>query len=72
MPAGRLGISGDHLYFSGEADLDSLRSALETVAPVLVIIDSIQTMSPEPPMTPGSIGQLRECTAELVRLAKRR
>ena len=71
MRAGRLGISCDHLYFSSEADLDSLRSALETVEPVLVIIDSIQTMShPELPMLPGSIGQLRECTAELVRLAK--
>ncbi len=71
MRAGRLGISCDHLYFSSEADLDSLRSALERVEPVLVIIDSIQTMShPELPMLPGSIGQLRECTAELVRLAK--
>ena len=71
MRAGRLGISCDHLYFSSEADLDSIRSALETVEPALVIIDSIQTMShPELPMLPGSIGQLRECTAELVRLAK--
>ena len=71
MRAGRLGISCDHLYFSSEADLDRLQSALESVAPALVIIDSIQTMShPGLPMLPGSIGQLRECTAELVRLAK--
>jgi len=71
MRAGRLGISCDHLYFSSDADLDSLQSALESVAPALVIIDSIQTMShPDLPMLPGSIGQLRECTAELVRLAK--
>ena len=73
MRAGRLGISCDHLYFSSDADLDGLRSALEPVAPAMVIIDSIQTMShPDLPMLPGSIGQLRECTAELVRLAKQR
>jgi DNA repair protein RadA/Sms len=71
MRAGRLGISCDRLYFSSEADMDALWSALETVEPVLVIIDSIQTMShPDLPMLPGSIGQLRGCTAELVRLAK--
>ncbi len=71
MRAGRLGISCDHLYFSSDADLDRIQSALESVAPALVIIDSIQTMShPDLPMLPGSIGQLRECTAELVRLAK--
>ncbi|MGD0621723.1 MAG: DNA repair protein RadA [Thermacetogeniaceae bacterium] len=71
LRAGRLGISCDHIYFSSEADLDHIRSALESVAPALVIIDSIQTMShPDLPMLPGSIGQLRECTAELVRLAK--
>jgi DNA repair protein RadA/Sms len=71
MRAGRLGISCDHLYFSSDADLDSLKGALESVVPALVIIDSIQTMShPDLPMLPGSIGQLRECTAELVRLAK--
>lgn len=71
MRARRLGISCENLLFSNEADLERLQGALESVAPALVIIDSIQTMShPDLPVTPGSIGQLRECTAELVRLAK--
>ena len=71
MRAQRLGICGDRLFFSSEADLGRLRNALETVKPALAIIDSIQTMShPDLQVPPGSIGQLRECTAELVRLAK--
>lgn len=71
MRAQRLGIGCEHLYFSNEADLDRIKGALGSVDPVLVIIDSIQTMShPDLPLLPGSIGQLRECTAELVRLAK--
>jgi DNA repair protein RadA/Sms len=73
LRAQRLGIRSGCLYFSGGADLDALRQSLDTVAPALVIIDSIQTMAhPELPLLPGSIGQLRECTAELVRLAKDR
>ena len=71
MRAQRLSIGCEHLYFSNEADLDRIKGALESVDPVLVIIDSIQTMShPDLPLLPGSIGQLRECTAELVRLTK--
>lgn len=71
MRARRLGIGCENLLFSNEADPERLQDALESVAPALVIIDSIQTMShPDLPAPPGSIGQLRECTAELVRLAK--
>lgn len=73
MRAQRLGISCDRLYFSGETDLPAISQAIAEIAPVLVIIDSIQTISHQDiPMLPGSIGQLRECTAELVRLAKLR
>jgi DNA repair protein RadA/Sms len=73
MRAQRLGITCPALYFTAETDLSCVCRAIEELAPVLVIIDSIQTMShPEVPLLPGSIGQLRECTAELVRLAKLR
>ncbi len=73
LRAHRLGIRSERLYFSSSADLDALKISLDAVAPTLVIIDSIQTMAhPDLPLLPGSIGQLRECTAELVRLAKLR
>ncbi len=73
MRAQRLGITSELLYFSAETDLSCICRSIEEIQPVLVIIDSIQTMShPDLPLLPGSIGQLRECTAELVRLAKLR
>ncbi|NPV28991.1 MAG: DNA repair protein RadA [Firmicutes bacterium] len=73
MRAQRLGVSCPRLYFTGETDLASICSFIEELAPVLVVVDSIQTIShPDIPLLPGSIGQLRECTAELVRLAKLR
>jgi len=73
MRAQRLGVTSELLYFSAETDLSCICRSIEEISPVLVIIDSIQTMShPDLPLLPGSIGQLRECTAELVRLAKLR
>ncbi len=73
MRAQRLDVTSELLYFSAETDLSCICRSIEEINPVLVIIDSIQTMShPDLPLLPGSIGQLRECTAELVRLAKLR
>ncbi len=73
MRARRLGVACTRLYFTAETNLSYICGAIEELEPVLVIIDSIQTMAhPEVPLMPGSIGQLRECTAELVRLAKLR
>lgn len=44
---------------------------IEMLTPDVVIIDSIQTMqSVHVESTPGSISQVRECTAELIRYAK--
>lgn len=71
MRARRLGVSAASLYFSAETDISCICRSIEELEPVLVIIDSIQTVfHPDLSLLPGSIGQLRECTAELVRLAK--
>lgn len=71
LRASRLGVASQHLYFSAETDVSRVCRFIEELRPALVIIDSIQTMShPELALLPGSIGQLRECTAELVRMAK--
>jgi hypothetical protein len=71
MRARRLRAASDRLYFYAETNLNDICRTIEELSPVLVIVDSIQTtFNAELPMHPGSIGQLRECTAELVRLAK--
>lgn len=71
MRARRLRAASDRLYFYAETNLNDICRTIEELSPVLVIVDSIQTtFHAELPMHPGSVGQLRECTAEIVRLAK--
>ena len=44
---------------------------MKSIKPEFVIIDSIQTVfHPEVTSAPGSVSQVRECTAELMRIAK--
>jgi DNA repair protein RadA/Sms len=71
MRAVRLKANSPRLYFLAETNLQGILQAIKELLPVLVIIDSIQTtFHPELPLHPGSVGQLRECTAEIVHLAK--
>ncbi len=54
-------------------ELEDILAAVDELSPALLIIDSIQTVyRPLLAGAPGSVGQVRECTAELVRLAKSR
>ncbi len=71
MRADRLGdFSGDVLLLS-ETNLDLIENSLEKEKPEIVIIDSIQTMyREEVGAAPGSVSQVREATASLMRLAK--
>jgi DNA repair protein RadA/Sms len=49
------------------------RRALDTAAPEIVIVDSIQTVYTEALQSaPGSVSQVRECAAQLTRVAKQR
>ena len=44
---------------------------MKKLQPKFVIVDSIQTVHhPEVTSAPGSVSQVRECTAELMRIAK--
>ncbi len=71
MRASRLGIRSDSIYLLNEQNLDCLPPHLEEIKPSMVIVDSIQTVFTEDVSSiPGSVGQLRECTARLMRLAK--
>ncbi len=71
MRASRLEADSPRLLVLAETDLARIAAQIEETQPALVVIDSIQTMyRPDLPSAPGSVGQIRECTADLLRLAK--
>ncbi|HRI79108.1 MAG TPA: DNA repair protein RadA [Cyclobacteriaceae bacterium] len=64
-------IKGDNFFILTETNTKNIFIAIESLAPQLVIIDSIQTLySPAMESTPGSIGQVRQCAGELMKFAK--
>lgn len=71
LRADRLGIKAEDLYVHAETNLESITEAISSMNPELVIIDSIQTIyHGDVTSAPGSVSQVRECTAELMRIAK--
>ncbi len=71
MRAERLGVFGGELFLLCETDLDMVEEVIQKHTPDIVIIDSIQTMfKEEVSAAPGSVSQVREATAALMRIAK--
>ncbi len=71
MRAERLEISGEQLYLLAAIELDVITEAVQRLKPALVIVDSIQTvLASHLTAAPGSISQVRECTLQLMQLAK--
>src|SRR5258708_272794 len=71
MRAERLDISGEQLYLLASIDLEVIAEAVYRLKPSLLIVDSIQTvLSNNLTSAPGSISQVRECTLQLMQLAK--
>lgn len=71
MRAERLNRLHENMLILTETDLEAIIQSAARIKPALLVIDSIQTMySPEVPSAPGSVGQVRDCTAKLLRLAK--
>ena len=71
MRAERLGSMNTDFYLYAETDMHEISRAIEQLAPDYVIIDSIQTMTqPDVTSVAGSVSQVRETTAELLKLAK--
>ena len=69
--ARRLGVSGDSLFLLAETDLAKILAAVARVKPWLIVLDSVQTAChPELSSSPGTVAQVRECAAELLRVAK--
>ncbi|ROO90348.1 DNA repair protein RadA/Sms [Actinocorallia herbida] len=73
LRADRVGAITERLYLAAETDLGALLSHVESVRPRLLIVDSIQTIgSAEADGAPGGVTQIREVTANLIRIAKER
>ncbi|MBL1229365.1 DNA repair protein RadA [Enterococcus sp. BWB1-3] len=71
LRAERLGTSNLDFYLYAETDMQEISRAIEKLEPDYVIIDSIQTMTqPDVTSVAGSVSQVRETTAELLKLAK--
>lgn len=71
LRAERLQVSGDNLYVYAETNLEAVQETIDFVKPDFVVIDSIQTVyHPDVTSAAGSVSQVRECTAALMRIAK--
>ncbi|WP_141434089.1 DNA repair protein RadA [Bacillus sp. 03113] len=71
LRADRLGVQSEHLFVYSETNLEEISRTIDATNPNFVIIDSIQTVfHPEITSAQGSVSQVRECTAELMRIAK--
>lgn len=71
LRAKRLNIQASNLLLLGETELGAIKHHIEEVKPDVVIIDSVQVIyKSDLPSLPGSVAQIRECTTELMYLAK--
>ncbi len=71
MRAKRLGLDASSVEILAEINLEKILATLHTHKPNIAVIDSIQTVYSEALQSaPGSVAQVRECSAQLTRLAK--
>lgn len=71
LRAQRLGLINATVELLAEVQLEAIVGAIRTQRPDVVVIDSIQTVYTEAlESAPGSVAQVRECAAQLTRLAK--
>ena len=71
LRADRLGAVSDDVFVLSGTDLDEILAAADAAKPSLLIVDSIQTVSvDEITSAAGSVSQVRECTARLMRWGK--
>ncbi len=69
--AQRIGTNNDELYLLAASDTQTIFKEIKKIKPAIVIVDSVQTLhTPFIESAPGSVSQVRECTAEFIRYAK--
>lgn len=74
LRAQRLGVKGEGLQFLAETELELILDTIDSLEGLkTVVIDSVQTLyTPQMTGAAGSIGQVRECAAHLLRMGKSR
>jgi DNA repair protein RadA/Sms len=73
LRAKRLKVSSGKISIMTETDIDLIINAIDKFNPSVVMLDSIQTtFKPDYENAPGTITQIRECAADLMRLAKKK
>ena len=71
MRSDRLGIQSDQVYLLTETSMEMIQEQVSRLKPRVLVIDSIQTVfMADVTSAPGSVSQVRECTAQLMTLAK--
>lgn len=71
MRAVRLGVNSPELFVLSETNINAVISAVDDISPSVLIVDSVQTMfNPDLSSAPGSVGQVKDCTMSIMRLAK--
>ncbi|NHC07568.1 DNA repair protein RadA [Azonexus fungiphilus] len=71
LRARRLNVESGSLPLMAEINLERILATLQAEKPQVAVIDSIQTLwSDQLSSAPGSVAQVRECAAQLTRLAK--
>ena len=71
MRAERINKNSEHCYILCETSTQNIFQQIEQLQPDILVIDSIQTLhTAHIDSSPGSVSQIRECTAELIKYAK--
>lgn len=71
LRSNRIGIASPNLLVVSETNIESIEHYVQTTGSQFLIVDSIQTMyDPELSSAPGTVSQVRSCTAHLQRVAK--
>lgn len=71
LRADRIGLQNDECLIVCETNLDEIFKHVKSTSPRLLVVDSIQTIYSEAlESAPGSISQVRECAASLLKFAK--
>ena len=71
LRATRLGVKTEQLFILSETRLSDIMAAVESTAPDILIVDSIQTLyNEENTSSPGSVSQVKDCTMTLMHLSK--